>query len=145
MVPHISLTLFRQSGGGAKLLADGAPCADPAECASTFCADGRCTSGAAGQTCDDAVACADGLLCLDLRCSAPLPDGEGCDEPAQCESTFCANWQCISGAEGQTCDDVAACADGLVCIAALCEPPRETTSAAWNPRIAKSLQPTLKT
>lgn len=84
---------------------DGRFCVDDAQCESGHCVDNVCgtpTCRDAGTECyDDFQACCSGLFCLQAPgtyglayCSAPLPAGEYCLDPAQCESGACTDNVC---------------------------------------------------
>ena len=89
------------------------------QCESTFCVGGQCTSGAEGQACNTAVACADGLVCRNSVCVPLLEDEEPCSDGAHCVSTFCAARLCTSSGLGQSCDDDVPCSAD-VCIDSVC-------------------------
>jgi hypothetical protein len=102
-------------------LADGAPCADDAQCKSTWCAKagdslcGKCTAQlTAGQACLTLTSpsggvekdCGRGLNCINDKCVAPVGSGGPCSDATSCAlGLTCFGGKCILGGKpGAKCD-----------------------------------------
>ncbi len=102
-------------------LADGAPCADDAQCKSTWCPKheselcGKCTAmPKAGQPCLTVTSatgstekeCGRGLNCTKDVCVAPVGSGGACSDATSCAlGLTCFNSKCVTaGKPGAKCD-----------------------------------------
>jgi hypothetical protein len=101
-------------------LTDGAACANDFECASTFCAAGKC----AERPPNDGAPCTDDTLCASGKCSAAgtCGDGSTCLNGALCTSGLCTAGVCVAKApNGSTCAQAGECQSGA-CLAGMCVP-----------------------
>ena len=109
-------------------LANGAPCAVAAQCASTFCAHaygsacGTCTDPpAAGAPCVTGAQCGAGLTCFNKACAVHAEVGAQCGPTSPCDvGLTCVSGTCSAGVatSGSACSPTGAGCDeyaGLAC------------------------------
>lgn len=97
-------------------LAVGNPCQEDAECATGYCAGGRCAlaGGKAGSGCEEISDCNIGLDCFHNTCTPPTPIGGNCDGDLP---------RCVEGAQCASIDHVTA-ANGCL--------PRDIPTLCWS-------------
>jgi len=123
--------------------ANGDPCGAGAECASTFCAGGRCCDTACDGTCVTCSLAGSLGTCMPIPAGAPAPAGSctaqpasscgndgTCDGAGACRKhpagTTCVPSSCAGGKvmSASTCDGKGACVPGMTidCAPFLCDP-----------------------
>lgn len=96
----------------------------------------------AGEPCEDAANCKEGLVCLDGNCFQMKADGGPCEKAEHCEDGLaCVEGKCYRlGAEGKSCEREVHCLDGLVCLDGACFKLRaEGEAAAQDPQCRDGL------
>lgn len=113
-----------------------ASCTRDEDCLDETCsiAAGRCGNGRAGEPCDDAIDCIEGL-CLGGSCQEGAY-GALCRADADCDSGRCREGTCVEGRDGDACAADADCPSTFCNLAALrCAAACEVPSACSEGRV----------
>ena len=113
-----------------------ASCTRDEDCVDATCsiAAGRCGNGRAGEPCDDALDCVEGL-CLEGACQEGA-HASLCLEDADCDSASCRAGTCVDGRDGDACRDDADCPSSYCNLVALrCAEPCEVPAACGAARV----------